>query len=113
MTIIKTTINDDGDDFVNSHHLKIWYVIADTVPQCQLDGDSDHCDNDNDQDNDGNNYDTSTLGKVMWTKESTKLWLIFMAADGATASIALFRPLGQNIATPFMIDRNNDHHNYF
>ena len=88
-------------------------IIADTVPQCQLDGDSDHCDNDNDQDNDGNNYDTSTLGKVMWTKESTKLWLIFMAADGATASIALLRPLGQNIATPFMIDRNNDHHNYF
>ena len=40
-------------------------IIADTVPQCQLDGDSDHCDNDNDQDNDGNNYDTATLGKVM------------------------------------------------
>ena len=32
-----------------------------------------------------------------------------MAADGATASIALLRPLGQNIATPFMIDRNDDH----
>ena len=100
MTIIKTTINDDGDDFVNSHNVN-W------------DGDSDHCDNDNDQDNDGNNYDTATLGKVMWTKESTKLWLIFMAADGATASIAVLRPLGQNIATPFMIDRNNDHHNSF
>ena len=32
-----------------------------------------------------------------------------MAADGALASIALLGPLGQNIATPFMIDRNDDH----
>ena len=36
-----------------------------------------------------------------------------MAAGGATASIALLRPLGQNIATPHMIDRNNDHNNSF
>ena len=32
-----------------------YVIIADTVPQCQLDN---RCDNDNDQDNDDNNYDT-------------------------------------------------------